>query len=491
MLPIIPAVPPSVLAFLALDRPINARVLAETDSVISHLRGRQNELWTQSQDILARCEAENHRELTDEERTQLDELDGEFERKKGEIERRERVIAQGTLMQAPNGGRKSLPDPLNGEDPIVGPQASAPQHPSQRPKVEPQVRPRVGDGGFRTFGDFAQSVKAMNPRFGGELDQRLVRGAAATTYSSEGVGADGGFAVPPDFRDAIMSRVFAEANLVSRTDRQTTSGNTLTIPVDSTTPWQTTGGVQAFWVGEAAVKTQSKIVLEQVTIKAFQLATLVPVTEELLEDAPALDGYLRRKVPEKIDFKVSMALVWGSGAGQPLGFMNSGALVTQAAEGSQTVDTINVQNLVKMLSRMPSGSRSTAVWLINPDAEPQLPLMMLGQQPVYLPAGGVSGAGFGTLFGRPVIPHQVCASIGDLGDIMLVDFNQYMTLLKTGGGRDATGLKTDVSIHLWFDQDLVAYRFTLRIGGQPWWAAPITMRVGANTQSPFVTLAAR
>ena len=81
--------------------------------------------------------------------------------------------------------------------------------------------------------------------------------------------------------------------------------------------------MQAFWVGEAAVKTQSKIVLEQVTIKAFQLATLVPVTEELLEDAPALDGYLRRKVPEKIDFKVSMALVWGSGAGQPLGFMNS------------------------------------------------------------------------------------------------------------------------------------------------------------------------
>ena len=61
------------------------------------------------QDILARCEAENHRELTDEERAQLDELDAEFERKKGEIERRERVIAQGALMQAPTGGRKSCP----------------------------------------------------------------------------------------------------------------------------------------------------------------------------------------------------------------------------------------------------------------------------------------------------------------------------------------------------------------------------------------------
>ena len=35
MLPIMPAVPPSVLAFLALDRPTNGLVLAETDAVIS------------------------------------------------------------------------------------------------------------------------------------------------------------------------------------------------------------------------------------------------------------------------------------------------------------------------------------------------------------------------------------------------------------------------------------------------------------------------
>jgi HK97 family phage major capsid protein len=492
MLPILPSVPASVLALLDIKHPSNFRVLAETDSVIEHLRARQNELWTQSQDILARAEAENHRELTDEERGQLDDLDAEFERKKGEVNRREKVLAQGVLMQAPT-GRRTLPDAMEGQDDASErPQASAvAQHPSQRPRVEPQARRVVGDGGFRSFGLFAQAVKSANPRFGGELDQRLIRGAAATTYSQEGVGADGGFAVPPDFRDTIMSRVFAEANLISRTDRQTTSSNSITIPVDMTTPWQTTGGVQAYWVGEAQTKTQSKIVLEQSTIKAFQLATLVPVTEELLEDAPALDGYLRRKVPEKIDFKVSMALVWGTGGGQPLGFMNSSALVTQAAEGSQTADTINATNLVRMLARMPSSSRPTAVWLIHPDAEPMLPLMVLGQQPVYLPPGGLSAAGYGTLFGRPVIPHQVCSTLGDLGDIMLVDFNQYMTLLKTGGGRDSSGLRTDVSIHLWFDQDLVAYRFTLRVGGQPWWATPIAMRSGSNTQSPFVTLAAR
>jgi HK97 family phage major capsid protein len=78
---------------------------------------------------------------------------------------------------------------------------------------------------------------------------------------------------------------------------------------------------------------QSKPKLEEVTIKLEKLAVLVPITEELLEDVPAMDSYLRRKAPEKIDFKLSYAIPWGSGAGMPLGFMNSPCLVTQAAEG--------------------------------------------------------------------------------------------------------------------------------------------------------------
>ena len=67
----------------------------------------------------------------------------------------------------------------------------------------------------------------------------------------------------------------------------------------------------------------------------------------------------------------------------------------------------------------------------------------------------------------------------------------YMALTKTGGGRDANGLRADTSMHLWFDQDLVAYKFTIRIGGQPWWSAATPSRDGTFTQSPFVVLEAR
>jgi len=281
-----------------------------------------------------------------------------------------------------------------------------------------------------------------------------------------------------------MARVFGEDSLIARTDQQPISGNSLTFPTDMTTPWGS-GGITTFWTGEAAPTTQSKPVLENVAVRLHKLSCLVPVTDELLEDAPALGSYVTRKAAERIDFKVSDAIAFGTGAGQPLGFMNSAALVSQAKEGSQSADTIVAGNVVKMMSRLPAQSRRTAVWLIHPDAEPQLPLMTISNQPVYMPPGGLSGLMYGTLLGRPVIPHQVCQTVGDLGDIMLVDLSQYLTAVKAGGVRAQT------SIHLWFDQGITAFRFDLRIAGQPWWSGTTTSNNGSFTQSPFISLAER
>jgi HK97 family phage major capsid protein len=492
------SVPASVLAlvaagvpdFLAFAHPIGV------DAVIDGHRTRQQQLMEASTTILNRAEGEN-RELTEAERNEVDGLTREFDHLESEISLRERVAAQNAMLTAPR-GRQTEADEIPGDDaPPPAPTARLNNAATRQPAAQTQTRvaaePRVsarGTHGFRHLGDFANSVRLATMRQGGELDPRL-RNAAASTYGNEGVGGDGGFAVPPDFRAEIMSKVFGEDSLIARTDRMQSSSNTLTMPIDMTTPWQTSGGIQSYWTAEAGTKQQSKPALEEVSVKLHTLATLVPVTEELLEDAPAMDTYLRRKVPEKMDFKLSDAIVRGSGAGQPLGFLNSPALVTVAAEGGQTADTIVAANIVKMWARMPAASRRTAVWLIHPDAEAQLPLMTIGNQPIYLPAGGVSASPFGTLFGRPVIPHQVAETVGDLADIMFVDLAQYLTVTKTGNGRDSNGMRTDVSIHLWFDQDMVAYRFTMRVAGQPWWSQATAQRDGSNAVSPFVVLAAR
>lgn len=474
-------VPESVLAVLAIGAPENVYLFADVvDATVASYRDRQQTLMESVDAIMARAEAET-RDLTDAERTEIEGLTVEFDGLERDIGLRNRAASQRALLTAPR-GRQTETDDVEVEAPARQ-NAAAPRAPAQ---------PRAtagGMAGFRGLGDFALAVRNSTVR-GGDMDHRL-RNAAASTYSSEGNGADGGFAVPPDMRSEILTKVFNEDSLLTMTDRLQSSSNTITIPTDETTPWQTSGGIQSYWTAEAAAKTQSKVALGETTLKLHTLATLVPVTEELLEDAPAMGAYLNRKAPEKMDFKVSDAIIRGTGVGMPLGILNSPALVTVSKESAQTADTVNVTNLAKMWGRLPVQSRRTAVWLMHPDVEAQLPLMSLANMPVYLPPGGVSGNMYGTLWGRPVIPHQVAETIGDLGDVMLVDLKQYLTVTKTGNGRDSNGMRQDVSIHLWFDQDMVAYRFTMRVAGQPWWAAAITQRDGSNTQSPFVVLEAR
>lgn len=475
-------VPVSVLALLSNGRDWFG--LAVADATIEAHRQRQAELTAANEAVIAQADAER-RDLSTEEQTTLTNNAAEVDRIEAQVALRLRVTAQASTLSA-SAGRRTAPEQTPGDAAADAapdrPTNAAPPRQGGLAPIPAQPIAAAGTGGFRNFGDYALAV-AYGSRKGGDVDKRLLN-AAASTYSQEGVGADGGFAVPPDFRADLMRRIFEEDALLARCDLQTSGSNVFSAPVDETTPWGT-GGVKAYWESEAAAITQSKPSLREVSVRLHKLASLVPVTEEMLDDAGSIDGYLRSKMPEAIDWSASYAIAWGTGAGQPLGFMRSGALVTVAAESAQTADTIVAANVLNMYARMPVRSRRTAVWLIHPDAEPQLPQLKIGDTPVYMPPGGMTGAPYGTLLGRPVIPHQVCETVGDLGDVMFVDLMQYLAVRKTGG------IRLQTSMHLWFDQDLMAFKATLRLAGQPWWSAAISQRDGSNSMSPFVTLAAR
>lgn len=492
-----PTVPLSVAALLAScileGRPIFAEAAPQhttSDATIVAHRERQAELLHANEAILATADAE-HRELTSADGQQIENNSSEFDRLGVEIARRERTLAQRASLEMPR-PRQTAPDATASDTEDSGDHYQAAATPARivqpaQPRMTVPAQARAtggGTNGFRTFGDFAAAVRQSSFN-GAPIDPRLmIRNATATSITQESVGADGGFAVPPDYRSSIMTRMFDDTSLLGLCDIQVTSSNTLSVPIDETTPWGT-NGIKAYFEREAAALTQTKPSLSEINVRLAKLAALIPVTQEMLEDAAGLDSYLRSKTPEAMNWTASLAIVRGTGVREPLGFLNSGALVTQAAEAAQTADTIVAANCTKMLSRLPTSSRSTAVWLVHPDAEPQLPLMTIGNQPVYLPPGGLADAPLGRLLGRPVIPHEVCSTIGDLGDIMLVDFKQYLL------GRKAAGVQAQTSIHLWFDQDLTAFKFTMRLAGQPWWSAPASPRSGTTTRSPFVVLAAR
>ena len=73
---------------------------------------------------------------------------------------------------------------------------------------------------------------------------------------------------------------------------------------------------------------------------------------------------------------------------------------------------------------------------------------------------------------------EQCRTVGDLGDIYLCDWSQYLVGQKSGSGG---GLQFAQSIHLKFDYDQTAYRFVFRVDGQPLWKSAITPLYGSNT----------
>ena len=139
-----------------------------------------------------------------------------------------------------------------------------------------------------------------------------------------------------------------------------------------------------------------------------------------------------------------------------------------------------------MYSRMwPAGHRDS-VWVANADTMPQFMTMVLGNQPIWTPpATGFANAPGGFLFGRPIILSQHSETIGDKGDIYYISPSGYYATNK------ASGVKMDSSIHLFFDYGVTAFRWTLRVGGEPYLKTAVAQNNGPNTQSHFVTLAER
>lgn len=334
--------------------------------------------------------------------------------------------------------------------------------------------------GFASFGDFARAVHGASTGRAA-ADERLLIGAAApTTYSNESSGAEGGYAVPPEYATEIFALSLGEDSLVPLTDNNEISGNSMVYPKDETTPWGT-DGVRAYWQAEAGAATATKLKMGVSQQRMHKLIALVPITDELLADATALASYLLPKCGDSVRWKSNEAILWGTGAGQPAGAMNSGAVVSVPKDSAQTAATITVGNVAKMVARLPPGSFGRAVWLMNNDVLPSLFTLTLGNYPIYLPfPAGAQGSPYGTLLGRPVMVTQHAKTVGTAGDVMLADFKYYRTITKTGGPEVAS------SMHLYFDAAATAFRVIYRIDGQSKIAAAIAPANGSNNLSPFV-----
>lgn len=349
-------------------------------------------------------------------------------------------------------------------------------------------------GGFKSLGHFAQAAKysGTNPERHKEMSKYLsgLATKALPSGMNESVGADGAYLIPPQFANELLMRTYSN-DLLSRVTMMPMQSNKLSIPAVNETSradGSRFGGIRAYWAGEGDTLNASKPDFHTVDLMPSALTAMVRVTDDLLADASALEQFLTALVSMELQFKVGDAIVNGDGVKKPLGLLNSNAKVTVAKETGQAAASIQTENILKMWARLHASCRANAVWLINQDAEPQLPLMTVGvagaQLAVYMPPGGLSSTPFGTLLGRPVIPVEFASTLGTEGDITLFDPTQYLA------GSIGT-MESAVSMHLYFDTRETAFRFVMRIDGKPWWLSPLVPHKGTATQSCIVTLADR
>lgn len=360
--------------------------------------------------------------------------------------------------------------------------------PEDRSTEKPEVKPTPAKDTEKRFSSFGEQLmaayRAAMP--GGKVDERLSTRAASGL--NETTPSDGGFLVQQDFVTELLKRTYETGILASKVKKIPISTNANGMKInaideDSRANGSRWGGVQTYWEGEADELTASKPKFRQMELSLKKLTGLCYATDELLQDAAALEAVIRQAFAEEFGFKIDDAILSGSGEGEPLGILNSGAIVTVAKEASQT-DTITVENLIKMWNRLWSRSRANAVWYINQELEPYLYTLKIGDKPVYIPAGGLSEKPYGTLFGRPVVPIEQCSAAGEVGDIILADIGQYLLI-------DKGGIKSASSIHVRFLYDENVFRFIYRVDGKPIWTKPLTPYKGSATVSPFVTLAKR
>jgi HK97 family phage major capsid protein len=214
-----------------------------------------------------------------------------------------------------------------------------------------------------------------------------------------------------------------------------------------------------------------------------KLISLSIVTNELMADVTMLGSHLKKAFAAEFGFLIDQAIVSGTGAGVPLGILNSAALIKVAKQSGQAAGTILAENVRDMWARMPLASRRNAVWLVSEDAMSQLDSPdASGFTGIFQPSGVASSA-VPLLKGRPVLEIEQASALGTVGDIILVDPTQYITV--------SNKLRADFSVDFQFNNDQSVFRFTWRIDGKPASSSPITPFNGTVTRSPFVALAAR
>ena len=173
-----------------------------------------------------------------------------------------------------------------------------------------------------------------------------------------GTDSEGGYLVPDEFERRLI-QALEEENIFRRLANViTTSSGDRKIPVVASKG-------TASWVDEEGAIPESDDSFGQVPIGAYKLATMITVSEELLNDSVFnLESYIAKEFARRIGNKEEEAFLVGDGTGKPHGVLaaTGGGQVglTTAAATAITLDEI-----LDLFHSLKSSYRGKAVFVMN------------------------------------------------------------------------------------------------------------------------------
>jgi len=298
---------------------------------------------------------------------------------------------------------------------------------------------------------------------------------------AEGSGQTGGYTVPPQFMNELLTIAAEDAFIEPRAKVLPMNSRTAQWPMLDITTAQAagtspySGGILATWQPEATTISETEPAFRQSEWTAWDLVLYTVSSNQLLADnGIGLDALLTQLFGQAITWYKEFAFLQGKGAGStmPLGVLNAPATYVQNRTNTGTAKFVYA-DVAAMMSHLQIRSWDDACWIMHQSVVPQL--MQMSDFGSSNNAQG--GAGSHLVW---LSPYGNGSSVGPKGDVMLIDWSRYVIGMRME-------MQIDVSPHYLFRNNQLAWRVIARCDGKPWLNNTITDQAGWVI-SPMVVL---
>lgn len=173
-----------------------------------------------------------------------------------------------------------------------------------------------------------------------------------------GQDVNGGYLVPDEFERQLVESLEEENIFRKLATIITTSSGDRKIPVVATKG-------TASWIDEGQEIPESDNTFGQVSIGAFKLATLVKISEELLNDSAFnMEAYISKEFGRRMGAKEEETFFTGTGTDRPTGILSDTA-GAEVGVTTNSTNSLNFDDLMDLFYSLRSPYRNKAVFIMN------------------------------------------------------------------------------------------------------------------------------